>query len=111
MEDTSKKAVGACFNQMPASNGIKLFGKRALAVMVKELKQLNDGAMEGKPVVVLINVDVLSDDDKQKALDAMNLIKEKRDKTIKSRTCANGSKQRQYLKEYESVALPMIGMK
>eukprot|EP00957_Ditylum_brightwellii_P083297 6333282-Ditylum_brightwellii.AAC.1 len=57
---------------MPASKDIKLFFKRALAAMVQELKQLNDGAMEGKP-----NADVLSDDDEQKALDAVNLIKEK----------------------------------
>eukprot|EP00957_Ditylum_brightwellii_P015097 1138557-Ditylum_brightwellii.AAC.1 len=62
---------------MPASKGIKLFGKRALVAMVKELKQLNDDTMEGKPVVVPINTDVLSDDDEQKALDAVNLIKKK----------------------------------
>eukprot|EP00957_Ditylum_brightwellii_P211596 15366352-Ditylum_brightwellii.AAC.1 len=61
-----KKAVGVCFNQMPASKGIKLFGNRVV------------GAMEGKPVVVPINIHVFSDDDKQKALDAVNLIKEKR---------------------------------
>ena len=63
---------------MPASKGIKLFGKRALAAMIKELKQLNNGSMEGKPVVVSINAEVFSEDDKQKALDAVNLIKEKR---------------------------------
>eukprot|EP00957_Ditylum_brightwellii_P052357 3971365-Ditylum_brightwellii.AAC.1 len=62
---------------MPASRGIKLFGKRALAAMVKELKQLNNVAMEGKPVVVWINAALLSNDDKQKALDAVNLIKKK----------------------------------
>eukprot|EP00957_Ditylum_brightwellii_P029212 2208022-Ditylum_brightwellii.AAC.1 len=62
--------------------------------------------MEGKPVVVPIDTHLLSDDDKQKALDAVNLIKEKREKSIKGRTCANGSKQRLYLKEYESVASP-----
>eukprot|EP00957_Ditylum_brightwellii_P064011 4855331-Ditylum_brightwellii.AAC.1 len=51
VSNTFKKAVGACFNQMPASKGMKIYGERALAAMVKELKQLNDEAMEGKPVV------------------------------------------------------------
>eukprot|EP00957_Ditylum_brightwellii_P187050 14245190-Ditylum_brightwellii.AAC.1 len=66
--------------------------------------------MEGKPVVVPIDAHLLSDDDKQKALDAVDLIKEKRDKLIKGRTCANGSKHRLYLKEYESVASPTVGL-
>eukprot|EP00957_Ditylum_brightwellii_P151484 11535733-Ditylum_brightwellii.AAC.1 len=96
VSDTFKKEVGACFNQMPASKGIKIYCERALAAMVKESKQLNDGAMEGKPVVVPIDAHLLSDDDKLKALDAVNLIKEKRNKSIKGRTCANGSKQRLY---------------
>eukprot|EP00957_Ditylum_brightwellii_P149472 11382824-Ditylum_brightwellii.AAC.1 len=64
ISDTFKKAVGTCFNQMPALKGIKIYGERALAAM------LNDGAMEGKPVVVPIDANLLSDDDKQKALDA-----------------------------------------
>jgi len=33
----------------------------------------------------------------------LNLKKEKRCGTIKGRTCANGSRQRQYLRLYESV--------
>eukprot|EP00957_Ditylum_brightwellii_P064313 4880551-Ditylum_brightwellii.AAC.1 len=110
VSDTFKKAIGAYFNQMPASKGIKIYGERALTAMVKELKQLNDGAMEEKPVVVPIDAHLLSDDDKLKDLDAVNLIKEKRDKSIKGRTCANGSKQRLYLKEYESVASPTVGL-
>ena len=43
-----------------------------------------------------------------RALDAVNLIKEKRCGKIKGRTCANGSKQRQYLGDYESVSLPTV---
>ena len=66
--------------------------------------------MEGKPVVVPIDADILTNDDKKKALDAVNLIEEKRDGRIKLRTCANGSKQRQYSKEYESVASPTVGL-
>ena len=43
------------FIQMSAKEGIKQLGEKAIAAMVKELKQLNNGAMKGKPVVVPIN--------------------------------------------------------
>ena len=43
-------------------------------------------------------------------MEAVNLIKEKRDGKIKGRTCANGSKQRQYLKDGENVYLPTCAM-
>jgi hypothetical protein len=40
----------------------------------------------------------------------VNLIKEKRDSRIKGRTCANGSKQRKYLKEEETIASPTVAL-
>ena len=64
---------------MSANKGFKVFGERALAVMIKELKQLNDGAVPGKPVVIPIDNNVLTAEDKRKALDAVNIIEEKRD--------------------------------
>ena len=44
-------------------------------------------------------------------MEAVNLIKEKRDEKIKGRTYANGSKQRQYLKEDETVYSPTCSTK
>ena len=85
------------FTQMQATRGFKLFGERAVAAMIKELKQLEEGPMPGKKVVTAINPDTLSAKDKAKSLNAVNLIKQKRDRTIKGRTCADGSKQRRYL--------------
>ena len=38
------------------------------------------------------------------------MIKEKRDGSIKGRTCADGSKQRKYLSEFESVAFPTLSL-
>ena len=59
--------MGFFFSQQtPASKGFKVFGERALAAMVKELKQLNDGAVPGKPVVIPIEADTLSKEDKKK---------------------------------------------
>ena len=50
------------------------------------------------------DANTLSIEEKRKALRAMNLIKEKRNGTLKGRTCADGSSQRQHLKQDESVA-------
>ena len=98
------------FTQMNASRGIKEFGERAIAAIFKEYKQLNDGAFAGKPVVGEINPDTLTPEQKRKALDAVNLIKQKRCGKIKGRTCANGSKQKRYLKEGENIASPTMSL-
>ena len=60
--------------------------------MIKDLTQLDRGAVDGKPVVIPIDPKLLTPENKKKALDAVDLIKEKRE-IIKGRTCANGSKQ------------------
>ena len=89
-----RKTVHILLTQMSATKGFKMFGESALAAMVKELKQLNNGTMPNKPVIVPINPDSLTEDEKTQALEAVNLIKQKRHGKIKGRTCANGSKQR-----------------
>ena len=90
-------AVNVIFNQMHASKGIKLFKEEAVAAMFKEYKQLND--ME---VVIRVAYEKLTDEQKRNALDAVNLIKEKRCGKIKGRTCANGSTQRAYVPREEA---------
>ena len=110
VETGMKSATRVMFTQMGAAKGIKLFGERAIAAIVKELKQLEYGPMPGKKVVEAIDPDTLSLLQKKMALNAINLIKEKRDGTIKGRTCADGSKQRQYLREDESVSSPTVSL-
>ena len=39
------------FSQMPAHVGIKKFGEEAISVMLTEYIQLDQGAVEGKPVI------------------------------------------------------------
>ena len=95
------KAIGVMFTQISAKEGIKQFGERAIATMVKELKQLNNGAMKGKPVVVPIDPSKLTKSEKRYTLDAVNLIKEKINGDIKGKICANGAKQRRYVKARE----------
>ena len=62
--------------------------------------------MSGKTVVAHFDPDGLTPLDRNKTLEDMNLIKDKRCGKIKGRTCSNGSKQRNYLKPDESVYSP-----
>ena len=71
--------------------------------MFKEYQQLNDGPMPGKPFFGPIINEELSGEDRNKALEAVNLIKEKLCGNIKGRECENGSLQKRYLKDYESL--------
>ena len=54
--------------------------------------------MPGKKVIEAIDPNTLSFKQKRMALNAINLIKEKRDGTLKGWTCADGSKKLQYLR-------------
>ena len=48
VETSIKSAVNVMFTQIQATQGFKLFGERAVAAMIKELKQLEEGPMPGK---------------------------------------------------------------
>ena len=89
-----RKMVGTIMTQMSAKKGFKKFGQKAIASMFKELKQLHDGAMEGKPVVQPVDIKNTTEQERKEALEAVALIKQKRTGDIKSRVCANGKKQR-----------------
>ena len=47
-----KLACDVIFTQMTAKKGFKQYGAKAVAAMIKEFTQLNEGAVPGKPVVV-----------------------------------------------------------
>ena len=61
-------------------------------------------------MIAPINPDILSLAQKKQALNAINLIKKKWDGTLKGRTCADGSRQRQYLRPDESVSSPTMSL-
>ena len=102
------RAVGILLTQMSATEGIKKHGEKAIAVLVKEFKQLDEGPMEGKKVVEPLTYNSLTKKEKKEALDAINLIKEKRDGSLKGRSCANGAKQRRFLKGDEVYSSPTV---
>ena len=66
IRQTYHQVVNTIFTQMSASKGIKQFGKKAIAAVFKELKQLNDGVLPGNPVIEPIELSNLSEDDKNK---------------------------------------------
>ena len=68
---------GSCRHRCAIENlkGFKLFGERAIAVMIKEFSQLDNGVTPGKPVVEPVDPKTLTKLDIEKALEAVNLIK------------------------------------
>ena len=71
--------------QMIASKGMKLFGERAIAAIIKECEQLDKGAFPDKPVVEPMHEHELTNEEKKAAMNAVSLIKEKRCGKLKAR--------------------------
>ena len=59
--------------------------------MIKGLKLFGIGSIRSKTFIAPMKIDTLTDEDKEKSVDDINLIKEKLDGTIKFRMCVNGS--------------------
>ena len=57
-----------------------------------------------------IDPGILSAEDKEKALNAVKLIKQKRDGTFKGRTYSDGRKYKIYLGKDESAASPTVSL-
>ena len=99
-------ALKVMFTQMSARKGLKLYGEEAFAAIVKEYRQMDEGPMPGKPVFEPVYAHDLTDQQKKQALESVNLMKEKRDGSLKARLCGDGSKQKQYLPPDESIYSP-----
>ena len=69
-----KTEISVMFTQMQAKVGFKIFREKAVATMIKELKQLKNGLMPGKQVIQEVYPDILSREEKQRALKSINLI-------------------------------------
>ena len=50
-----KLSTHVMFTHMPANAGIKKVWEKSVTAMVKEYRQIDKGAMEGKPVVTPID--------------------------------------------------------
>lgn len=82
--------------------GIKRFGTSAINAVLKEFAQLHDrDTFEPK------HADELTMEQKKVALNLITLVTEKRSGQIKGRACADGRKQRRYIRK-EEVTSPTI---
>ena len=79
--------------------GLKKFGQKGRDAAYKEMKQLHD-----RVVFKPIRVEDLTEMEKQRAMESLIFLIEKRDGTVKGRTCANGSTQREYTDRDEAAS-------
>ena len=79
--------------------GLKKFGQQGYEAAFGEMKQLHD-RMVFKP----IDVSKLTQQEKQRSLESLIFLVEKRDGRIKACTCANGSKQRDWMEREETTS-------
>jgi len=90
------------FAQVSVKEGIKRFGESAINAVLAEFGQLNDQKIFDPKFA-----HELSGKQKREALNLITLVKEKRCGKIKGRACADGRKQRRYIRK-EDVASPTI---
>ena len=89
-----------CFAQQYLVNkGLKIFGKRGRAAVIKEMKQLHD-----RTCFEPISIKDLTPDEKKKAMKALMFLTEKRDGSIKGRGVYNGKPTRQWLSREETAS-------
>ena len=90
--------------QYPVKKGLKVFGKRGAEAVVSEMKQLHD-----MDVLKPKAANMLSPDEKRKALPYLLFLTEKRSGKIKARGCADGRRQRVY-KTKEETSSPTVAL-
>ena len=100
-----REIFGIILEQMSLKKGIKEFGyEKANESIMKEFQQLHDQNC-WKPR----DPSTLSREEKRNALSTVVFMKQKRDGRIKTRSCVNGSPQRNYIKK-EDATSPTVGI-
>jgi len=89
VEDQLDWVLGVALAQYSITAGLKKFKEKGEAGVTKELTQMHD-----MTVFRPIFKEALSKEERAKALASLMFLKEKRDKTVKARMCADGRKQR-----------------
>ena len=94
-----------CFAQTYSlEKGLSKFKEKGKQAAVKEISQLVN-----RRVFQPIKLEDLTLPEKQKAMNSLIFLTEKRDGTIKARACANGSVQRNYINK-EDAASPTVSL-
>jgi hypothetical protein len=79
------------------NKGLKTFGDRGKEAAQKEMKQLHDRVVF-EPILIAD----MTPQERKRAMESLIFLTEKRDGTVKARTCANGSTQREYIPREEA---------
>ena len=95
----SKKKFYQLVQTYTLKRGIKKFGIKGKKAAYKEIRQLHDRVVF-KPV----RVEDLTTLERRRAMESLIFLTEKRDKSIKARTCADGSTQRAYIPKEEAAS-------
>ena len=98
-EKTHAQVMQKIFTQMSFKKGIDKHGDRAIEGMQKELRQ-----MHLRDSFIPKHKKDLTDQQWKNKCEAVNLIKEKSDGTIKGRCCADGRQQRKWISKEESAS-------
>lgn len=96
-EDARSSIFNIDLTQMTADRAIKQVGDQAITALVKEYTQ-----MTTMNVLEAICPDELTPEQKKQALRVVNLVKIKRDGTVRARMCANGAPHRKYIPREEA---------
>ena len=96
-EEQFGETLGICFTQYTMKKGLKLFGDKGIEAVRKEMQQFEDLDV-GEP----INPQDLSMEQRERVLEYLMYLKEKRDGRIKGRGCADGRKQRLWTDKSDS---------
>jgi Reverse transcriptase (RNA-dependent DNA polymerase) len=88
--------------QYTLKKGLQQFGEKGTAAVSSELQQLVD-----REVMEPVHAGEMTPDKRSKALNYLMFLKEKRDGKVKGRGCADGRKQRVYIKK-EYTSLPTV---
>ena len=95
----SKKKFYQMVQTYSLKQGMKKFGDRGKKAAYKEMSQLHK-----RVVFQPVRVESLTPQERRRAMESLMFLVEKRDKTVKARTCANGSTQRKYTPKDEAAS-------
>ena len=98
-EKTHAQVMQKIFTQMSFKKGIEKYGNSAIEGMKKELRQ-----MHLRNSFIPKHKKDLTEQQWKNKCEAVNLIKEKSDGTIKGRCCADGRQQRKWISREESAS-------
>jgi hypothetical protein len=102
VEDREEFALGVIFQQYLIGAGLKKFGEQGEQGITKKLTQLHN--ME---VFCPIHKEALTNEERAKAMSSLMFLKEKHNKSIKGRFCADGRKQHRDWTKQDSTS-PMV---